>query len=112
MKRVTAIICISAAVASGWPAVAAELKRNPFRSPLQLVGQAIGLPLAANSGGDLELRAILVGDPHSFVNLGGQIMGVGDEVAGYKLVSVAEEHAVFLRDGEMVTLSLYSESED
>ena len=112
MSRSAAIICLTAALAVGWPAVAAELKRNPFRSPLQMVGPSAGSPLAASASGNLELRAILVGDPQSLVNLGGQIMGVGDEIAGYKLISVAEEHAVFLYNNEMVTLSLYPEPEE
>jgi len=41
------------------------------------------------------------------VNFGGQIIGPGEEVNGYRLLEVGEEHAVFQRGDEIITLSLY-----
>ena len=104
----TAIGLALLAVPAAW---ATELERNPFRSPLQQEANH-----AANAGGGdldsdaVELRGILVAGSHSMVNLGGRIIGIGEEVDGYRLLSVAEEHAVFQHAGETITLHLYPEA--
>ena len=54
-----------------------------------------------------EIRGILFAGGQSLVNFGGEIIGPGEEANGYRLLEVGEEHAVFQRGDEIVTLSLY-----
>lgn len=87
-------------------ATAAEpLHRNPFRVPIELVGGPIAERTTSRveaGRGTLDLRATLVAGRRSSVNLGGSILSLGDEVAGYRLVSVREGEAVFYKDGEAI----------
>ena len=97
-------------------AVAAEpsfLRRNPFVSPLeQGANGSSGADAGRASNAELKLKGILLSGGQPLVNFGGQIMAPGDEVAGYLLVSVGESEAVFNRNGQIITMSLYSEPED
>ena len=94
---------------------AGPLQRNPFRVPIELVGgptaERTTSPSAARPG-QLDLRATLVGGRRSSVNLGGSILGLGDEVAGYRLVSVREGEAVFYKDGESIRLFVHEDGRD
>ncbi|MGP1677354.1 MAG: hypothetical protein ACTS6J_09375 [Burkholderiales bacterium] len=53
-----------------------------------------------------ELRAVMTGGARPLVNLGGTILGIGDNVDGFRLVEVRERSAVFARDGNRVELPL------
>ena len=83
---------------------AAELlKRNPFTVPIELEE---GAPIAAQAPPQrqaLELRATLVvPGGRSAANLGGSILSVGEEIAGYRLVSVSQGEAVLEKEGESI----------
>jgi hypothetical protein len=45
------------------------------------------------------LRAIVFDGAHSLINLGGQIMAIGETVSGYRLVKVEERSAIFIKNG-------------
>ena len=101
------LLIVPAAIAAG------PLQRNPFRVPIELGG-----PTAQRAASRLEarpdtfdLRATLVAGRRSSVNLGGSILGLGEEVAGYRLVSVREGEAVFWKDGESIRLFLNDDDE-
>jgi len=47
-----------------------------------------------------------LGKEEPLVNLGGNIIGVGEESAGYLLVEVGQEYAVFRRGQETITMRL------
>jgi len=96
------------------PVVGAEqLQHNPFRPPVDLSGTA------GSSGGGAAstvarptLIGILLGKDEPLVNLGGDIIGVGEEASGYLLVEVGQEYAVFRRGEETITMSLYPGDND
>lgn len=92
---------------------AAKLRRNPFEHP-NLDAQAAdrGPTGARLDDGSLRVRAILVAGDRSLVNVNGTILGIGEEHFGYVLRSVAEEAAVFSRDGESITISLFEQRTD
>lgn len=52
------------------------------------------------------LRATLVAGERSMANLGGVLLGLGEETHGYRLVEVNEWRAVFLKDGERIVLDV------
>jgi hypothetical protein len=97
-------------------ALAAEpsfLRRNPFVSPLdQGANGSSSADASRSSSAELKLKGILLSGEQPLVNFGGQIMAPGDEVAGYRLVAVGEGEAVFNRNGQIITMSLYAEPED
>ncbi len=97
------------------PAViaAGPLQRNPFRVPIELDGPAAAQARSQPAGGrdGLALRATLVAGRRSAVNLSGWILGLGEELAGYRLVSVREGEAVFFKDGETIQLFVHEDDE-
>ncbi|MFW2403872.1 MAG: hypothetical protein ACN4GT_03825 [Gammaproteobacteria bacterium] len=90
------------------PANAQRLSRDPFEVPEEFLTTAArpNALTGSTTGGKAEIRGILFAGGRSLVNLSGEIIGPGEEARGYKLLEVAEDHAVFLRDDEIVTLSL------
>jgi len=107
-------------VIAGWMVFAARLQAdeavyvlqaNPFNKPLiEEVVETKAVAKPEPSLIRLGLRATMVGKEESFANVGGMIVGIGEEIEGYKLVSVENEKAVFSKDGDSITLTLDSES--
>ena len=91
------LLAASAGLAHGAP----PLANNPFERPglVELAPSEIALP-------PLELRAVLAAGDASLADVGGQIVRVGDEVSGYRLVGVSEEGALFERDGRTLHVPL------
>lgn len=90
-----------------------DLRRNPFVSPLnQDADGSSGADATPASGEELKLKGVLTSGDVPLVNFGGRIMAPGDEIGGYLLLSVGEGQAVFDRNGQSITMSLYSEQED
>jgi len=92
---------------------AERLSRDPFLPPEEFT-DAPTRPdaLTGSRGFKPEIRGILVAGGKSLVNLGGEIIGPGEEANGYLLLEVGDEHAVFQRGDEIVTLSLYPDQDD
>ena len=92
---------------------AGPLQRNPFRVPIELGGPTAqrAVSQSGSTPESFDLRATLVAGGRSFVNLGGSILSLGEEIAGYRLVSVREGEAVFWKDGESIRLSLNDDDE-
>lgn len=87
---------------------AQRLQRDPFQPPADFGGATAANDLSARPQAiEVEIRGILFAGGQSLVNFGGQIIGPGEEVNGYRLLEVGEEHAVFQRGDEIITLSLY-----
>ena len=95
------------------PVGAELLRRDPFQPPADLMAAP-----AATGGASLtpgtqpQIRGILVAGDQSLVNLGGELLGIGESANGYRLLQVREDHAVFQRGDEVITLSLYPDKED
>lgn len=84
-----------------------QLQFNPFKRPGFLVApnKQAGVK-AVTKQGQLDLRAVMVAGRDSLVNISGEFYGIGDKVDGYRLVSVGEHHAVFIRNGKKLTITL------
>lgn len=71
---------------------------NPFERPAWLSDAREVVEPVRQAKVRLDLRATLIGEP-SLANVGGRIVMPGEEVDGYKLLSVSEGAAEF-SDGE------------
>jgi len=88
------------------------LQSNPFARPF-VEKSTKAKPILApepSSLKDFGLRATMVTKGASFANVGGMILGIGEEIEGYRLVSVEDQKAVFSKGDEFITLTLDSES--
>jgi len=114
MERfITILILTMAPVVAVSSAEPVDLRRNPFVSTLSSSAGNSSRPDATQlSGKDLKLKGILLAGGQPLVNFGGRVMEPGDEIAGYRLVAVRESEAVFNRNGQIITMSLYAEPED
>ena len=85
----------------------AALKSNPFlqhtRLPVSGGGDA---PAAEPAAVAMSLRATMVAGQHSQANIGGLIVGLGEEVNGYRLDEVHARHVVLVRDGIQKEISI------
>ena len=87
---------------------AQTLRHDPFQLPADLLAEPAtntGVPLAP--GARPQILGILVTGGEALVNLGGEVIAVGEESGGYRLLEVGEERAVFVYKDEIVTLELY-----
>ena len=90
-----------------------DLRRDPFQPPASIdmpATETSSQPAVSNS--PLKIRGIMRSGDQALVNLGGDIIAPGEESNGYLLLVVAEDHAIFQRGEELVTLYLYSENEN
>ncbi|MGI9341204.1 MAG: hypothetical protein ACR2QV_00035 [Gammaproteobacteria bacterium] len=102
------IIWVAAVALVTLAANAQRLQRDPFQPPADFGDTTVTNDVSARPQAiEAEVRGILFAGGESLVNFGGQIIGPGEEVNGYRLLEVGEEHAVFQRGDEIVTLSLY-----
>lgn len=109
MKTRQRIFLVAAAVLLGAPAAAdvpeRELRNNPFsRPPSRVVRESGPSVLPDGTVQPIELRATLVTGRHGLANVAGRILKPGDEVAGYTLLRVYEDRAVFRQAGRTVTV--------
>lgn len=107
------IVWVAAVALVTLAANAQRLQRDPFQPPADFGNATTGNDLSARPQAiEVEIRGILFAGGQSLVNFGGQIIGPGEEVNGYRLLQVEEEHAVFQRGDEIITLSLYPDAGD
>ena len=83
-------------------------KRNPFKQ-MELEQKKPPVPSREDKRSDktsepLALRATIVSNHNSKANVGGIIVGIGEEVNGYRLLSVKQDRAVFIYDEQKVTV--------
>ncbi|MCP4407752.1 MAG: hypothetical protein GY807_08325 [Gammaproteobacteria bacterium] len=86
---------------------APQLKHNPFKQPdLRAVADNSrdDDSLSDQVGSQLELRATLTLGNKSLANVGGKIIGIGEQVDGYRLLAVDEGVAVFAKNGTHIDL--------
>ena len=88
----------------------ASIEHNPFQRPPELRGPttADGEAPTLMAKGALELRGVLLAGSESQANISGRIMALGQELDGYRLVSVSIEEVELRRDGERIILRLPS----
>lgn len=91
----------------------ASIDHNPFQRPPSLLapGTADGAGPTLMGVSTLELKAVLVAGSGSQANINGLVMGLGEEVDGYRLTLVSLDGVELRRDGETVVLRLHRGSE-
>jgi type II secretory pathway component PulC len=76
---------------------AAPLHINPFVQP-QVVADADTVVVSA-AADTMVLRGVMLAGEHSLANISGQILGIGQEINGYRLIAVNEDNVVLDREG-------------
>ncbi|MDJ0917715.1 MAG: hypothetical protein QNJ05_08120 [Woeseiaceae bacterium] len=101
------------------PATAADvaaLRGNPFTRPPS--APPPGSTVIASTDGpapQIDLQATMVGAGQGLANVAGRVMRPGQSIEGLTLVKVYEDRAVFLHNGERLTVYVkahLNESED
>ncbi|MGB5260580.1 MAG: hypothetical protein WBO34_08680 [Gammaproteobacteria bacterium] len=76
------------------------LKTNPFLQPVSPEpGPTAGTQEEDKRVAEMELRATMVAGERSQANIGGVVIGLGEEVNGYRLDEIHPRHVVLDRDG-------------
>ena len=70
-----------------------QLSNNPFQKPVLSGAQE------AEEEPALELMGVLVSKHTPLANFNGQILSIGDQIAGYRLLSVSESSAILFKNG-------------
>ena len=91
------VVSLLQAVAQAADGVAGPLRINPFVQPEVVADEAI----TAVSGEEdfMVLRGIMLAGEQSLANIGGKILGIGQEINGYRVIAVNESNVVLDRDG-------------
>ena len=90
------------------PGLAPKLHFDPFERP-ELLSRPPPAVLentepAAPPMWQPRLRAVMVAGRASVANVEGQLVGIGEELDGHRLVEVTERRAVFEKDGTLYEL--------
>lgn len=101
------------------PAMAASsgdvvLTINPFERPL-VTSSKDEVPDAAMVEAPqvtLELRGTMAAGEHSLANIGGEILAIGQEISGYRLVAVHQRHVVLQKNDIQRTLLIDKDMEE
>jgi len=106
LATVVATVGASSAVWSAPP-----LRYDPFARPLLTTAVPKSVAAPGNPAGDApawnpNLIAVMVAGTHSMVNLDGTIVGIGQEMDGYRLVQVRDREATFARGKQRVVLKM------
>ena len=93
-------------------AVELVLKSNPFERPLMTdkskPDQTAPVQAALAS---MTLRATMAAGPDSLANIGGEILGIGQQINGYTLLAVHPRHVVLEKNETQKTLSIDNDTE-
>ncbi|HUT41443.1 MAG TPA: hypothetical protein VM011_08890 [Gammaproteobacteria bacterium] len=73
------------------------LRINPFVQP-EVVADEAG-PAVSSNEDSMLLRGVMLAGEQSLANIGGKIVGIGQEINGYRLIAVNESNVVLDRDG-------------
>jgi hypothetical protein len=98
-------LCLLAPVAAVAGPEALVLRHDPFVRP----GAAAATPGAApgsDAGWRPRVRAVVVAGPRSSALVEGQVLEMGDELDGYRLIQVLPDKAIFSKKGRRVELSV------
>lgn len=89
------------------PVFAEGLHNDPFARPqLDLTGSVQGADVEPGALWHPQLTAVVLDGENSLVSLNGEIVGIGDQKDGYRLVRVREQEAVFKKDGKRIVLKM------
>lgn len=88
-----------------------NLKKNPFQRP-DLFSTGINqAPVVTpdGPGAELDIRAAMSAGENSLVNIAGNIVRIGEEIQGYRLLSVEEGKVIFSKNNSLVTVIIKRE---
>ena len=93
-------------------AVELVLKNNPFERPLMTDKSKPDQTAPAQAALTLmTLRATMAAGPDSLANIGGEILGIGQQINGYTLLAVHPRHVVLEKNETQKTLSIDNDTE-
>lgn len=109
---VVAFACLISAAAFAEGDRPPSLRYDPFRQP-EVTANADGPRSGRGEADDFQpvLRSTIIRGKRSLVNLGGEILAVGESTHGYRLVSVRPFEATFVKDGARVKLEVTADEE-
>ena len=82
-----------------------DLANNPVARPPSEVSSDIRNSVQADGiSVPLDMRATMVGTTDKLANVGGRVVRPGDEIQGYTLLQVFEDHAIFVRDSNRLAI--------
>ena len=88
--------------------VDATLRHDPFVRPNLALAPASAAQASEAAANEWKpkLRAVIVAGKSSIVNVEGTIVSLGGQIDGFRLTSVEERKAVFMKDGVRVELTM------
>ncbi len=112
-NRTLALVCLQLMLLPpAAHALEAVLKSNPFERPV-MTGKAEASRNAAVQAAlpAMTLRSTMAAGPNSLANIGGAILGIGEEINGYMLIAVHPRHVVLEKNAIQKTLSIDNDTE-
>lgn len=100
---ISVLLCMTLSFAADKPM---KLKKNPFKRP-DLFSTGISETSVATTdgpGAELDIRAAMSAGENSSVNIGGNIIRIGEEIQGYRLLAVEEGKVIFSKNNSLVTV--------
>ena len=91
------------------------LTKNPFVKPKNIEVKAnkpSANSLPQTQDVELSLRATLTSPNHSIANVNGEMLSVGDEIEGHKLINIEIGKATLLRGKETITLEVHEKYQE
>lgn len=87
-------------------------RRNPFaHTPKPVTDSGLDAAATNRPATRMQVRAILLAGEQSLVSIDGTLLGIGESYRGFLLQSVQENAAVFVRDGDTLTVPLFEPRE-
>ena len=102
-----ASVLVSLATVCGAEGSQTTLQTNPFeRPPVVELQENMGMNNSHSASPTLQLRATMQAGPRSLADISGTIIGIGQKIDGYQLISVGERNVVLSKNGISKTLSV------
>ena len=93
-------------------AVELVLKSNPFERPVMKDKSEVNQNTSAQAAlPSLTLRGTMAAGPDSLADIGGEILGIGQQINGYTLLAVHPRHVVLEKNEIQKTLSIDNDTE-
>jgi hypothetical protein len=89
----------------------AKGKRNPFIPLITSDGRLLKLD-KEEVVGDLAVEGIIFDKKgRSYAIANGQVVGIGDSVAGYEVLKIENNKVLFIKDGQIREIAIHKEGE-
>lgn len=91
------------------------IKYNPFIVPIlhtEVNDSVVPSDPSKPFGSEINLRAILYDGQASLVQVDNELIGIGEVTQGFRLLSVNEHSAVFIKHGKQIRLSIHDDKSE